>query len=553
MGGIGKYFREHRWQRRVITAGLAIVVGLSAALAAYPRVIDKLIIHRLGSSDMNTRVRAIGKAEARAKVEPRFLRALRRELYNDNDLLFESVYLVLGMMGEYEETQRDPSIIDRKNAMSLELIEPIEHSFSMLSFVSRYHSLLLNGRDNKHVRRGLSNALVHPDPEARFVGALLAGRLRDDESLAKLLGDGEPEVVSTAALSAGLAGRSELTDELAALLKADGNIETVSAAAYGLALIAPREYAIAICKLMLETDDEQLRGRLLHVATLLGDDQTRKAVVRVLARSDRPSAAALTAAGKLLLIEQGSTIRAITVEASGEHPPTDRQIIAAFNAAGEIGLDVTDEALAFCTAKWGPRHSLALISAGDYIAWHLSQTDPQRAFELGLVMLPAPRTATAPTDSGTLRVYNTNERSTGAMMLALSARTPEHKAVALKRIEGRLGIEQDFHARGSLQCAKLILAAENTETVRQFLATPEFPQRRALTALLAAGDEHTMTWLLFSHHSKVEYISFLLINKAVGEVLVAYRPDLPRIDISADDDLRNWQIRILRCAYAVSR
>ncbi len=635
MGGIGEYFREHRWQRRTITAGMAMIVGLSVALIAWPRVIDKLIIYRLGSSDMRTRVKAIGKAEARAKVEPRFLKTLRRELYSDNDLLFESVYVAMSLMGESADIRRDPSIIDRMNAISLESIERVEHSFSMLSFVSRYHSLLLNARDNKHVRRGLSNAMIHPDPEARAVAAMLAGRLKDDDALAGLLGDGNPEVVATAALAAGLAGRSELTDELAALLKANGDIETVSAAAYALALIAPREYSATICKIMLETDDEQLRDRLLHIAVLLGDDDTRKAVATILARSDMPSAAALTAAGKLLLIEQGSTIRAVTAAATGEHPPTDRQIIAAFNAAGEIGLNVTDEVRTFCTAKWGPPHSLALIAAiadipsiegqartlhdrekitrmlakaagwsampttapatlpsepirtpvpsaaaavalwklkapgadnflraaasqdetlpGDYIAWHLSQADPQRAFELGLQMLPKPRTATSPAESATHRVYNINERSTGAMMLALSASTPEQKTIALERIQERLEIEQDFHARGALQCAKLILAAKNAETVRQFLVTLEFPQRRALTALLAAGDEHAMEWLLFSLHSDVEYISFILINKAVGEVLAVYRPDLPRVDASADDDLRNWQIRILRCAYAVGR
>ncbi len=195
---------------------------------------------------------------------------------------------------------------------------------------------------------------------------------------------------------------------------------------------------------------------------------------------------------------------------------------------------------------------------GDYIAWHLGQTGRAEAFKLGLAMLPPPREANLPAESQPQRVYNENERGTGAMLLALSARTPEQFATAKKRIESRLsgplGGEDNFYLRGAYQCALLILGESGFQpTVRQLLATSDFPQRRAMTALLAAGDLYALDWLLCQTRHRQKYIAFLLINKGLGEVLAACAPSLPRVDTAASEDLLHWQVRILRETYAIRR
>jgi len=190
---------------------------------------------------------------------------------------------------------------------------------------------------------------------------------------------------------------------------------------------------------------------------------------------------------------------------------------------------------------------------GDYIAWHVSQTDPAAGTELGVDMLPA---LDAPHE---LRVYNDNVRSAGAMMLALSARTDEQRLAAAERIRSRLiggeyGGEDVRQVRWSYMCA---LAITGDDTYRRelsaLLSVTEFPRRRLLTGLLLAGDREAMDWLLwhpqFSDASVVE----LLLDRRIGEVLAAVAPDLPRVERAAPQQVRLWQARILRETYAIRR
>ena len=140
-----------------------------------------------------------------------------------------------------------------------------------LSYSRAVKSLIKSRLPVKYIRRGLSNLSSYPKPKIRRIAAMLAGRLENDETLKTLLGDREPEVVAMAALAAGLSRRTALVGTLAQLLQDSEDIEIVSSAAYVLALLDPQKYSTAICKTILETNDEQLCDRLLHVATLLGD------------------------------------------------------------------------------------------------------------------------------------------------------------------------------------------------------------------------------------------------------------------------------------------
>jgi len=197
--------------------------------------------------------------------------------------------------------------------------------------------------------------------------------------------------------------------------------------------------------------------------------------------------------------------------------------------------------------------------AGDYVAWHLGRLDGPDAFDLGLAMLPPPRVPRAGSEPQPQRVYNENERSAGAMLLALSARTPRQAERARKRIESRLGGgalggEDNFFVRGAYRCALLILGrADLRATVRQLLETAEFPQRRAATALLVSGDPYALDWMLWGRQRTNDYVAFLLINKGLCEVLAACAAQLPGVDLAASPDLLDWQVRILRDSYALKR
>ncbi len=188
--------------------------------------------------------------------------------------------------------------------------------------------------------------------------------------------------------------------------------------------------------------------------------------------------------------------------------------------------------------------------AGDYIAWHIGRSRRKQAFGLGLAMLPA---LGAPRP-----VYNDNERSAGAMLLSLAAGTPAQRAEAIERIRSRLkggpaGGEVSGYVAGAYRCALLILAQAERDQVRNLLATGEFPQRRAITALLAAGDKDALDGLLWGSQTTPDDIRFLLLNKGIGEVLAELAGDLPRLDAAAEPDIIHWQVKILRDYYAIGR
>jgi len=194
----------------------------------------------------------------------------------------------------------------------------------------------------------------------------------------------------------------------------------------------------------------------------------------------------------------------------------------------------------------------AATLAGDYVAWHLARSGKPEAFETGLALLP-PRTV-----PHHLRVYSNNVRSAGAMLLALSAKSESQRAIAIKRITSRLaggpaGGEDDDYVAGAYRCALLMLGAGGAEEVGRLLGTEEFPQRRAITALLVAGDKQALDEVLWAPGVTDDHVIFLLIHKSIGEVFEALLPELPKVDPAAGNDVRRWQARILRDTYLIRR
>jgi hypothetical protein len=199
------------------------------------------------------------------------------------------------------------------------------------------------------------------------------------------------------------------------------------------------------------------------------------------------------------------------------------------------------------------RHDSTL--PGDYVAWHLGSRGSELDFELAMRMLPPVGSGTDP--DGPRPVYNVNERSAGAMLMALAARSPERRTAAIQRIENRLaggafGPEQDFFAVGSYRCALLILGqGGQRDAVVKLRRLGEFPQRRCITALLWAGHRETLDWLLWDPRIDDAALGVLLIDHGVGDVLRACAGHLPAVDPAARGELLWWQLRAMRYAHVI--
>jgi len=185
---------------------------------------------------------------------------------------------------------------------------------------------------------------------------------------------------------------------------------------------------------------------------------------------------------------------------------------------------------------------------GDYVAWHVGLDGPgDEAVKLGFEMLP-------PLRAGLRAVYNKGERTAGAMLLALSARTDAQRAAAIERIALRLKYEDDFMTLGAYRCALLVLGQnEQFKHVRTLRKMSSFPRRRAITALLASGDADTIDWLLLNPRRPIEDAADMLVTLRLGEVLDRTVATLGGVDLAGDGQMQQWQARLMRHRWAVGR
>jgi len=639
MGALWRYLRAHPWQRRVLTLGLALVVGAGGAIVLYPLASDWLLVRALGSADPAERRSAIARAIDAAGASPRTAAYLERRLDTDDDALFAAIATVLRRIGRFDVPGRDPLQKDRLRA--IELATTRSETDPAAAAQTRWLLLAETIRDggrNEYTRRALATAATDEDAEVRALAAVLAGRLEDDDALRALLADADGRVAGEAALCAGIAARAALADDLSTRL-AEADPQVAGGAAYGLLLVRAEGASARIADRLRSCADAELRDRLLHVAALAGDEPVRQAVREVLAATPAgqfPPAAALLAAGRLGLDEAGPHVLAL-LRAAPARPAglRESQLAAALEAAEALDLPVRREARDICQALWSPDLPHALSAAarllgrqaaradqpdepsradvvatlrqaavfetttatrpagvppqsihtprasaaaavalwllgdevadlyvrdvtalgqtlpGDYVAWHLGLTGAPEAFELGLAMLPAL--------DDPQPVHNDDERSAGAMLLALAARGDEQRQAAAERIRsrlagGRLGPERNFQVRGAYHCALALLGDEaGLAEARGLLEIVEFPRRRVLTALWGAGERPALDWLLWNTQVSHQQIAVLLAEFGLGEVLARVAPSLPRVDVAADPDLRRWQAQILQDTWAIRR
>lgn len=212
------------------------------------------------------------------------------------------------------------------------------------------------------------------------------------------------------------------------------------------------------------------------------------------------------------------------------------------------GFDPTASAFAVHEAARGPG-----TLAGDYLAWHIGRSGRAEAFALGQTLLPA---LDAPVWD---KVTDPNIRSAGAMLLAVAAEGAAQRAAAAGRVTerlvgGDLGGELDPYVRGAYKCALYALGDDAyRRDVIELLRIPEFPQRRAFTALALRGDRAALQWWLEDLLDWPADTVLLYVHTQLGEVLAAAAPEMPTIDQAADEELRLYQAKRLRAYYLLKR
>ncbi len=362
-----------------MTSLIAVILGVVAAWVAIPIVRDMKILDMLDSEDPLRRKQGIVLAVSVAEDRPQLIERIESRLDSAGDAQFSAMVSVLNRLGKFRTPSRKGEQLDRFYLVKfISCISDDNDRFVEARGVF-LHRLILDGRDNVHVRKALSLAAGDVSSGIRSASALLACRLGDDETLTKLLGDDKPQVRASAAIDAGLAGRKTCTDAIAKILEEPQTDDEHAAAAYALARLEPKKFAAQIAQAVLSAHKAgkgNLLDKLLYVSTMLNKESVGPAVMKVLKDSQRHGqispASVLIAAGRLKiheakpLIQQGTIDRLILrrKKLTGGDATT---LAAAINAAAKLDMPAN----IFVTVMeklWHPRTSVAMILASEAIA-----------------------------------------------------------------------------------------------------------------------------------------------------------------------------------------
>jgi len=211
--------------------------------------------------------------------------------------------------------------------------------------------------------------------------------------------------------------------------------------------------------------------------------------------------------------------------------------VALFRLAGDRAEDALRAACA--SETW---------LAGDYVAWNVARTDARRQ--------EASRIAATFIGPG---VYDDGVRTAGAILLALLARGTDQADEAAAAIErklrgGPLGAKPDAFAAGSYKCALLMLGRrEFAGEVARLARSGFFPKRRALAALVLAGEAAGLDLVLAGARFEARQIDSFLTGRLMARVYAAVAAELPAFDLEAPPRARHWQCRLLRDFYLIHR
>jgi len=373
-----RYFRQHPWQRRALTASLAAILGVSAAWVALPVIRDRQIFDLLAAEHPMDQQRGIAWALRVAADDPVWTDRLERALPTAPDRLFAGIVEVLNRLGRFRAPGRAGEQLDRYWAMNLAAAAGPGAARARGVWL---HEIILGGRDNPHVRAALTCAAGDESPEVRAASAVLAARLGDDATLLRLLADAEPAVRAAAAIDAGLAGRTACLDAVSEVFAKPVSDADRAAAAYALARLDGPRRAKDIAAAIDAADragKSGLRDLLLSAASLLKDPAVGGAVAAVLdraAKADRmPPAMAFVAAAKMELKQATPHVapcleRVIARQADKSLTYADVETLAAaIQAARRLKAPVAGNVAVAMARLWHRSTSRAMVLAAEMLA-----------------------------------------------------------------------------------------------------------------------------------------------------------------------------------------
>lgn len=393
-----EYFTEHRWQRRVVTLLVSLVITAVLLWIAYPHVQDYLLLRRLGSADKLLRHAAIEQAAFLARQQGHTAKFLNDSLQTESDLQFEAVASALARAKYFFISSRHGDDIDRYRMLQIQSTHwPAKQAAAAETRYALLRGLLLDGRQNAYVKRAAVMASTDEWAENRVIAAVLAAGFEDDALLGKLISDADGTVASAACLCAALAGRSGLTGQIAQVFEQAAieaaspratsqsvsqpttstatqpystplpdHLEVLSAAAYALAKMDPAKYGPQIARQAMAAKDNDLRERLLSLMPMLSKDVALPVVQQALSAEQTIdiSPAALVAAAKLgdsSATQAAARVLKLVVK-PGQGVPVSL-VRAAMQAAGNSPSALHQEIRNYCLKLWGPQEEVSLIAA----------------------------------------------------------------------------------------------------------------------------------------------------------------------------------------------
>lgn len=357
---------------------IGVLLGASAGLLIYPHIYDRMLIADLGSGDDMVRLHAIERAVVAAQKTPRTRRRLEEALATQDDRTFAAVTTALHRAGMLKTPDRDGVVLDRFRAIELETVAAADPLLRR----QLIGEALATDRDNRHTRRLLAAAGTDDDASVRRTATVLAAKLGDDQVLSALLADEDGGVVAAAAMAAGLGMRRDLARPIQAHLTESKDAELVSSSAMAMACLAPEASCGAVvARLESAGEDTDLRDRLLHVLTVIGDERASAAVRAQLASArkagKRPPAMVLLSAGRMGLKSAAGDVRATLAALGGDPPPRESQLLAAIEAARRLKLGVRREVYAICQKAWGPQYPFLLVAAARELGRQAEMSQPE--------------------------------------------------------------------------------------------------------------------------------------------------------------------------------
>ena len=343
----------------LFTTSLLTLAVMSATLFIYPLWLDSSLLEDLAGDDALVRQQAVEQAGFRAKIRPEFKDKLIAALDTEDDTHFFAVVTALNKAETFRASVKNQLYIDRAAAMEFASAQNADTQFWLLSQV------VTNRSSSLYIHRIAKIAASRPDFRVRRAAAMLAAKLKNDSVLGPLLDDETATVRAAAALNAGVAGISALSDTLVEKL-GDPDANVAGSAAMGLAYMDAEKYGPKLCDLLARTDNAKLRRRLCAVMTVLNNDLAREAIDKLLTSTrgkSPPDIMAILAAGKLGVKNAAEDVRGV-LAAAAKDPKTDRSLVhAAIEAATTMNVPVRGDLYNICRKYWNPDWQTELLFA----------------------------------------------------------------------------------------------------------------------------------------------------------------------------------------------